>query len=122
MRERAGASAILLAAAAGAAAIVHPPVPLALVAPFSAWLLVTALLVAFPGFLGPHLRPPHAILLPLVFLAFTLAVGTFWDVRQGALVELPRSVAPAQFWLAKAPLALTFAGQAIGLLNLARRT
>ncbi|RYG43131.1 hypothetical protein EON79_17585 [bacterium] len=121
MRDRLAAIGALFVGTVLAFVGFHPPHIVSYAPPLSAFGVLSALILAFPGFLGPRLRYPHALVLPLVFFAFTLAVGTFWDIREGALVVSDSRVAAAQYWISPIPLAQAFFGQALCLVLFVRR-
>ena len=119
MSDRLIAAAALLAGALIAFIGADVPKVEAYAPPFSAFLLLAAFLLAFPGFLGPRLRYPHAVILPVVFLTFTLAVGTFWDIRGGALMVVANmQLAAAQYFIDPLWLGRVFLWQTL-LLGLA---
>ncbi|RYG33868.1 hypothetical protein EON81_17080 [bacterium] len=113
MKDRLLAAGALFAGLALAFIGSYPPDVIALAPPVSAFGLMGAFLLSFPGFLGPRLRYPHAIVLPLAFGGLTLAVGTFWDIREVSIVASGARLATAQFWLTPIMLAKTFAWQAV---------
>lgn len=91
------------------------------VAPLSAWVMIAAFILTVPSFIGARVGKGHAFVLPLAFLAFTLATATFWDYREVSLVAPRPRLALIQLWLAPFPLVATFMLQALGVWTLAGR-